>query len=132
MLVTDLSITNTCHLCILLFSFFLFLFFFFLMIRRPPRSTLFPYTTLFRSLVAGGDSAAKGAPLLTVGRFGKGRTLALMSDDVRSEEHTSELQSQSNLVCRLLLEKKKKKKKRSRHKQKTVNGRSTHMSPQCV
>src|SRR2546430_13539881 len=71
------------------------IFFFFLMIRRPPRSTLFPYTTLFRScrLV----SAAHR-------QFGWRRRDA----DHRSEEHTSELQSQSNLVCRLLLEKKKK------------------------
>src|SRR2546427_9282714 len=89
---------------------FHYFFFFFLMIRRPPRSTLFPYTTLFRS--------------------GKGEDAELLYDQlvshalecptcwswrnqlwaVRSEEHTSELQSQSNLVCRLLLEKKKKKK----------------------
>src|SRR2546430_6004505 len=83
------------------------------MIRRPPRSTLFPYTTLFRSrslprrghrhhavrehVAAGGTRAARP------------RTLA-----VRSEEHTSELQSQSNLVCRLLLEKKKKQRKNER------------------
>src|SRR2546430_17252542 len=78
--------------------------FFFLMIRRPPRSTLFPYTTLFRS-----RSVAPRRP----GRSGRpsrrcpapGRTTRRSR---RSEEHTSELQSQSNLVCRLLLEKKKK------------------------
>src|SRR2546430_7869171 len=75
------------------------------MIRRPPRSTLFPYTTLFRSRMAQEDE-------LPVGGISAGRL-----DDAparrahRSEEHTSELQSQSNLVCRLLLEKKKKKKK---------------------
>src|SRR5256886_11917004 len=75
--------------------------FFFLMIRRPPRSTLFPYTTLFRSTlknvyaIACGVSDGLG--------FGDNTRAAL-----RSEEHTSELQSQSNLVCRLLLEKKKK------------------------
>src|SRR2546427_4142892 len=76
------------------------------MIRRPPRSTLFPYTTLFRSPLA-----LRGRP----GRPGEGpgseedleRALRL-DQRVRSEEHTSELQSQSNLVCRLLLEKKKK------------------------
>src|SRR2546430_9370846 len=70
------------------------------MIRRPPRSTLFPYTTLFRSLRAGPRPAAlrEPAPLL----LRHGQRLA-----ARSEEHTSELQSQSNLVCRLLLEKKK-------------------------
>src|SRR2546430_10252926 len=70
-------------------------FLFFLMIRRPPRSTLFPYTTLFRSHGRGqlrhACHAAGGRGVLP-----------------RSEEHTSELQSQSNLVCRLLLEKKKK------------------------
>src|SRR2546430_9873003 len=70
------------------------IFFFFLMIRRPPRSTLFPYTTLFRS------------------SWGLSATACLRQNwkcsSPRSEEHTSELQSQSNLVCRLLLEKKKK------------------------
>src|SRR2546427_8597159 len=82
------------------------------MIRRPPRSTLFPYTTLFRSAShvqfdahrcrcgtrrhAGGHEAAR-----------PGGWRGLRADAVRSEEHTSELQSQSNLVCRLLLEKKK-------------------------
>src|SRR2546430_12644166 len=103
------------------------IFFFFLMIRRPPRSTLFPYTTLFRSRnslqqrlrgesrfhrpncralcfrseVASGRSPAR-YPL------GRARAAAALRDQiVRSEEHTSELQSQSNLVCRLLLENKK-------------------------
>src|SRR2546427_853606 len=78
------------------------------MIRRPPRSTLFPYTTLFRSgAVAGGvvGDALFGSTLGTVGGAAAG---ALIGNEVRSEEHTSELQSQSNLVCRLLLEKKKK------------------------
>src|SRR2546430_5733428 len=73
-----------------------FLLFFFLMIRRPPRSTLFPYTTLFRSLPACRRSACPSC-LQTFRR----------TSATRSEEHTSELQSQSNLVCRLLLEKKK-------------------------
>src|SRR5574341_2358589 len=70
-------------------------FFFFLMIRRPPRSTLFPYTTLFRSLppVSAPERAA--------------RTPAPSARKRGSEEHTSELQSPTNLVCRLLLEKKK-------------------------
>src|SRR2546427_6536849 len=72
------------------------LLFFFLMIRRPPRSTLFPYTTLFRS--AGQERPPDFAP----------RGISLSVENPRSEEHTSELQSQSNLVCRLLLEKKKK------------------------
>src|SRR2546430_12641376 len=76
-----------------------FLFFFFLMIRRPPRSTLFPYTTLFRSGADAVDGDAVPGDLA-------GQGLA-EGDDARSEEHTSELQSQSNLVCRLLLEKKK-------------------------
>src|SRR2546427_8383595 len=82
------------------------------MIRRPPRSTLFPYTTLFRSIEAlglervhlvGSSYGAYVALLATLRRPELVRSL------VRSEEHTSELQSQSNLVCRLLLEKKKKK-----------------------
>src|SRR5688572_32221650 len=93
-------------------------FFFFLMIRRPPRSTLFPYTTLFRS----NASSTTRRPMTSHAPLGRvapsrakkpgGRSSA--SDAVlapRSEEHTSELQSQSNLVCRLLLEKKKKKRK---------------------
>src|SRR2546422_8100529 len=103
------------------------LFFFFLMIRRPPRSTLFPYTTLFRSLRrqprgagqagtglsrAAGDAGHRGAaaqqrklPPLPALRRRCGRP--------RSEEHTSELQSRLHLVCRLLLEKKKKEIRRS-------------------
>src|SRR2546427_4641032 len=76
-----------------------YFFFFFLMIRRPPRSTLFPYTTLFRSYVVTRLVLDDVPPT----------TLALLRLvlGARSEEHTSELQSQSNLVCRLLLEKKK-------------------------
>src|SRR5205823_12015222 len=70
------------------------------MIRRPPRSTLFPYTTLFRSLEAGPASALPRTPL------GLGHRIAPDSSS-RSEEHTSELQSLAYLVCRLLLEKKK-------------------------
>src|SRR6201992_4445611 len=71
--------------------------FFFLMIRRPPRSTLFPYTTLFRSVRHRRhlDPGPAGGPV------------RLSPDHARSEEHTSELQSHVNLVCRLLLEKKK-------------------------
>src|SRR5688572_30854783 len=76
--------------------------FFFLMIRRPPRSTLFPYTTLFRSH----RSPRRGTCSPAVPRSPS----SCSSASVRSEEHTSELQSQSNLVCRLLLEKKKQKK----------------------
>src|SRR2546426_12793651 len=92
-------------------------FFFFLMIRRPPRSTLFPYTTLFRSLLIkdsydnwgfpkghldDGESPAEAALRETAEETGLARLV------LRSEEHTSELQSPCNLVCRLLLEKKKK------------------------
>src|SRR2546430_12140298 len=80
--------------------------FFFLMIRRPPRSTLFPYTTLFRS--PSKTSVSRGSRA----RFWS-RVTAAPRDQNRSEEHTSELQSQSNLVCRLLLEKKKKTRQRS-------------------
>src|SRR2546430_9084580 len=76
----------------------MFLYVFFLMIRRPPRSTLFPYTTLFRSARAAGPEP--GVAESSCAR-------AWRSVSSRSEEHTSELQSQSNLVCRLLLEKKK-------------------------
>src|SRR2546430_8320252 len=76
-------------------------FFFFLMIRRPPRSTLFPYTTLFRSHVGGHVGAGLSGPAFAWSPDGSAIAF-------RSEEHTSELQSQSNLVCRLLLEKKKK------------------------
>src|SRR5688572_32414715 len=99
------------------------------MIRRPPRSTLFPYTTLFRSIsgelppmprlveprnrIAGG---APGAPVPTLIRAPATLPASAVTGELagRSEEHTSELQSQSNLVCRLLLEKKKKKKKQKR------------------
>src|SRR5438876_10755350 len=83
------------------FYFFFFFFFFFLMIRRPPRSTLFPYTTLFRSRPTPGIHSNSS------------RTFGFSSyRPSRSEEHTSELQSPVHLVCRLLLEKKKKKKKK--------------------
>src|SRR5688572_31076756 len=80
------------------------LIFFFLMIRRPPRSTLFPYTTLFRSTRWRSSAPALPAPE----RYRPVRAVAGPHFPRRSEEHTSELQSQSNLVCRLLLEKKKK------------------------
>src|SRR5689334_25100714 len=80
-----------------------FLSFFFLMIRRPPRSTLFPYTTLFRSQAGGARPGQRRARA-------DHRQPAQRQEDRhrRSEEHTSELQSQFHLVCRLLLEKKKK------------------------
>src|SRR2546430_12694455 len=73
------------------------------MIRRPPRSTLFPYTTLFRSY---GDAVSTQLRAVSNGSYLAEANSVVW--DTRSEEHTSELQSQSNLVCRLLLEKKKK------------------------
>src|SRR5947209_10483009 len=84
-----------------------FVFFFFLIIRRPPRSTLFPYTTLFRSQ----DDLAGGWPAEVQPEEGtttsQWRFLISLCVSSRSEEHTSELQSRQYLVCRLLLEKKK-------------------------
>src|SRR5256885_9754430 len=79
------------------------------MIRRPPRSTLFPYTTLFRSPAARVDEAAQGylAEIVRRGDMEGKSGSTLLLHNVRSEEHTSELQSPCNLVCRLLLEKKK-------------------------
>src|SRR2546427_8972135 len=83
------------------------------MIRRPPRSTLFPYTTLFRSASAAEVRACVQAWMLREARSwftaSLQRHAPLLGVQWRSEEHTSELQSQSNLVCRLLLEKKKNK-----------------------
>src|SRR6267143_5702579 len=80
-------------------------FFFFLMIRRPPRSTLFPYTTLFRSVDT--SPAAWRCPPSTSTNWSPRERRARRQCIDRSEEHTSELQSQFHLVCRLLLEKKK-------------------------
>src|SRR5260370_32507900 len=86
--------------------------FFFLMIRRPPRSTLFPYTTLFRSARNQKAGSTPNQQLVTACEFTSGQItkeqLRLVTgQSCRSEEHTSELQSHLNLVCRLLLEKKK-------------------------
>src|SRR5258707_12616087 len=92
----DCSICTSLLLC----------FFFFLMIRRPPRSTLFPYTTLFRSI----DEGELEHVIREYGEERYARRIAeaiLRARDGRSEEHTSELQSRQYLVCRLLLEKKK-------------------------
>src|SRR5258708_30772336 len=92
------------------------------MIRRPPRSTLFPYTTLFRSRVE---------QLILLGLVGRARLRLLLvaqgDEPIRSEEHTSELQSPDHLVCRLLLEKKKK----PRTQRTTEHARNTspHMAP---
>src|SRR2546426_9383830 len=107
------------------------MFFFFLMIRRPPRSTLFPYTTLFRSRQKGGvrPRVPQQGPLLH-------HPVIVLDEPVpdrgrrherrRSEEHTSELQSPCNLVCRLLLEKKKRQQTEgSRHRER-VELRSAH------
>src|SRR5438270_9931256 len=92
------------------------------MIRRPPRSTLFPYTTLFRSILIPAQTKTRGRrehpddglarAIRAADRRCAEADADVVADDLdsRSEEHTSELQSQSNLVCRLLLEKKKKKK----------------------
>src|SRR2546430_8135441 len=102
------------------------------MIRRPPRSTLFPYTTLFRS---GGDGIRLGpqADLSCPGaRVVMIQEQSAIEPAVRSEEHTSELQSQSNLVCRLLLEKKKKKTiatRPSTHTSHRPPARDLHSSP---
>src|SRR2546427_5270811 len=92
-----------------------FVFFFFLMIRRPPRSTLFPYTTLFRSpFFISGDLHAIGEGIMRRTNdfdLSGNPVVSILTGPLgtkgRSEEHTSELQSQSNIVCRLLLEKKK-------------------------
>src|SRR5437868_15540558 len=91
------------YFLIYLSLFIIILLFFFLMIRRPPRSTLFPYTTLFRSLRDARQR--RGGALEELPECDE-------SSVRRSEEHTSELQSRFDLVCRLLLEKKKKKKKK--------------------
>src|SRR2546422_1207809 len=94
------------------------------MIRRPPRSTLFPYTTLFRSVLACEDEPTNPAVAERLGisrdMVGKwrGRFLAGRLDGLRSEEHTSELQSRLHLVCRLLLEKKKN--KQTQHRRTTL------------
>src|SRR5436309_12115034 len=103
-------------------------FFFFLMIRRPPRSTLFPYTTLFRS-------GTRPSAIETRGSTWSSRRsgpIPRKTKQTRSEEHTSELQSRENLVCRLLLEKKKKKKKKkpTQNKQTKNNTRNTLTSTQ--
>src|SRR2546422_7806457 len=95
-------------------------FFFFLMIRRPPRSTLFPYTTLFRSL----EGVPRGVGERVAFQHHLGAVHARVPDlrVGRSEEHTSELQSRLHLVCRLLLEKKKK----SKQKHQEVAHEGTH------
>src|SRR2546430_12246157 len=88
------------------------------MIRRPPRSTLFPYTTLFRSPAT--SARYRSWRLWKPRRRSVALESAALTGADRSEEHTSELQSQSNLVCRLLLEKKKKKTANSQTKKKNI------------
>src|SRR3712207_9132024 len=100
---------------LLVLSYSIYVVFFFLMIRRPPRSTLFPYTTLFRSglLIPPRPLELKerhGRRPILVTRHNPLRQPTMEELGRRSEEHTSELQSRQYLVCRLLLEKKKKKK----------------------
>src|SRR5437660_8585178 len=96
------------------------------MIRRPPRSTLFPYTTLFRSPLTSSSRAARSKPESTCSSRNPSRRPSARPR--RSEEHTSELQSRGHLVCRLLLEKKKKKinERRKRHKRTRTGRRTRH------
>src|SRR5256885_8606753 len=93
------------------------------MIRRPPRSTLFPYTTLFRSV---------GEPWNSISSMGSSRSVSLLKAltmrTERSEEHTSELQSPCNLVCRLLLEKKKK----QNHHSASASSIHAHQTPSRI
>src|SRR5438093_7156960 len=100
------------------------------MVRRPPRSTLFPYTTLFRSVVADGEreiQSRAGVHHAVIMRRRRHADLRQRGRRARSEEHTSELQSLTNLVCRLLLEKKKKK-----QIHKTISQKTKHFTPHVV
>src|SRR2546422_8515779 len=101
-------------------------FFFFLMIRRPPRSTLFPYTTLSRSpqFTATKGRSARGLARW-IARASSSLPVPLCPKMHRSEEHTSELQSRLHLVCRLLLEKKKKQENHSVHNQRATAAPTT-------
>src|SRR5690349_22592863 len=92
------------------------------MIRRPPRSTLFPYTTLFRSPFVYWRLIASPS-IFSSQQYTTSPPTAARTRLSRSEEHTSELQSRRDLVCRLLLEKKKKKKKKQKYKTKKYNTR---------
>src|SRR5258705_4886943 len=99
------------------------LFFFFLMIRRPPRSTLFPYTTLFRSCYDDSDI------IFHVRQYANLFCESIRCNVfLRSEEHTSELQSLRHLVCRLLLEKKKRERIHAAHEYSSPSGRGAHTS----
>src|SRR5436190_7077374 len=110
----------------------MYCFFFFLMIRRPPRSTLFPYTTLFRSGERTNANGSARFKQLLADEDWDG-LVSVAREEVRggahrSEEHTSELQSHSDLVCRLLLEKKKTKKQQSQNKPSEQNPKSVQQS----
>src|SRR5438093_8442909 len=96
------------------------------MIRRPPRSTLFPYTTLFRSALGMCFYTGSSFPAYYQNQ------IFIAEHGSRSEEHTSELQSLTNLVCRLLLEKKKKKKKRQQYNKKTSKQTRYSQHIDCV
>src|SRR5262245_66490154 len=97
----------TCDSCLISASAYSHLLFFFLIIRRPPRSTLFPYTTLFRSSTSGCGSIRRSRTTSAAPSGEPSRRARRRGLSTRSEEHTSELQSLRHLVCRLLLEKKK-------------------------
>src|SRR5947208_8017366 len=100
------------------------------MIRRPPRSTLFPYTTLFRSFRTRRRTIANemSAPTRSTPRARRGSDRRPVPTPIRSEEHTSELQSPDHLVCRLLLEKKKKKEKyKTKKKYEITNKEATQI-----
>src|SRR5258708_14311946 len=100
------------------------------MIRRPPRSTLFPYTTLFRSSMAE-RTKAKSFTLVT--EYPRNRTRASdIPTPMRSEEHTSELQSPDHLVCRLLLEKKKKQPQQHAKPPRCIHQRVEHKLTSCA
>src|SRR2546430_13210478 len=102
------------------------------MIRRPPRSTLFPYTTLFRSEDDPDAMELVARFLHDAGaQVTQAASAAQALREFRSEEHTSELQSQSNLVCRLLLEKKKKYNHKSYHRSQATASHSHHSASVC-
>src|SRR2546422_4060701 len=102
-------------------------FFFFLMIRRPPRSTLFPYTTLFRSIQSPRRPSARSLPPTCCNKSRVFQPRLSDSAQARSEEHTSELQSRLHLVCRLLLEKKKKNNTKHNYRTRRNHNSSCHL-----
>src|SRR5437870_7297262 len=102
---------------------------FFLLLRRPPRSTLFPYTTLFRSLLGDGIRVLSRSLKRIAAQCKRGALEVDAFQAARSEEHTSELQSRGHLVCRLLLEKKK---KRNKTRTKTQKDQKPHRQPTSI